>query len=126
MEIAKAILIHLVVPLAGLQVFYWLRNRMRSSGVERPLAIHLFLTFVAYGGWLMVILTAVFWYWSGIASIGLVYLVFVAPIVMTVLAVTLYRQRGLSRYHRGLFIASAAYPCLIGLLAIIRSLQVAR
>jgi hypothetical protein len=120
MEVLRAILVNLVVPLAGLQIFIWLRNRICASGIEQPQIIILFIIFATYGGWLMVFLTILFWYWSGMALIGLIYLVFVAPIVMTVVAVMLYRQRGLSRYHLSLFIVSSIYPCLVGILAVVR------
>jgi hypothetical protein len=120
MEIVRAILVNLVAPLVGLQIYIWLRNRIHAIGVERPPVIPLFIIFSTYGGWGMIILTLLFWYWSGMALFGLIYLVFVAPIVMTVLAVMLYHQRGLSRYHLGLFIASGVYPCLVGVLAVVR------
>lgn len=71
----------------------------------------------------MVILTSLFWYWSGMALLGLIYLVFIAPIVMTVLAVMLYRQRRLSRYHLGSFIASGVYPCIVAALVLARVLH---
>ena len=122
MELIKAILIHLAVPLAGLQFFVWLRNKMRAAQIERPPVIPLFIIFATYGGWLMVVLTALFWYWSGMASLGLLYLVFIAPIVMTILAVALYRQRWLSGYHFGSFIASGIYPCILAVLVLARAL----
>lgn len=122
MEIVKATLIHLAVPIAGLQVFGWLRNNMRAAQIERPPVVPLFIIFATYGGWLMVTLTSLFWYWSGMASLGLIYLVFIAPIVMSVLAVRLYRERRLSRYHRGAFIASGAYPFVVASLVLTRVL----
>jgi hypothetical protein len=122
MEVIRAILVNLVLPLVGLQIFIWLRNCIHAAGIERPPTIHLLIILATYGGWLMVILTGLLWYWSGMAFLGLIYLVFVAPIVMTVLAVMLYRQRGLSRYHLGLFIASSIYPCLVGMLAVVRTI----
>ena len=64
----------------------------------------------------MIALTLLFWYWSGMALLGLMYLVFIAPFVMIILAALMYRQRGLSRYHFGLFIASGIYPCVTALL----------
>jgi hypothetical protein len=121
MELVRTILVNLVLPLAGFQIFIWLRNRIRAAGIERPPIIRLFVILATYGGCVMVILTRLFWYWSGMAILGLIYLIFIAPIVMTVFAVTLYRQRGLSRYHLGLFIASSMYPCLLGVLAVVRS-----
>jgi hypothetical protein len=61
----------------------------------------------------MVALTELFWYWSGMASLGVAYLMLLAPVVMAILAVMLYRQRRLSRYHFGSFIASVVYPCVV-------------
>ncbi len=109
MEIVKAALIHLAVPAAGLAVYLRLRRRMRESGVQNPPDVALFILFMTYGGWLMIVLTALFWYASGMLLLGLVYLMFVAPVVMIVMAVRLYPQRKVSRYHRGSFLASAAY-----------------
>jgi hypothetical protein len=113
METVRAILINVAVPLAGLLVFWWLRNNMRVAEIDRPPVIPLFIIFATYGGWLMIGLTLLFWYWSGIALLGLIYLVFIAPIIMTVLAVRLYLDRAVSRYHYGSFIASGLYPCLL-------------
>src|ERR1043166_6325957 len=110
------VLINFGVPLAGLLTFRWLRAEMRDSQIERPPVIPLFIIFATYGGWLLIALTLLFWYWSGMALLGGMYLIFVAPLVMTALAVYLYRQRRLSRYHFGSFIASGIYPCLVGLL----------
>lgn len=72
----------------------------------------LLLALVTYGGWLLVILTWLFWSWSGMATIGLAYLVFVAPILMGYVAWRLYDQRKQSQFHLMLFIACAFYPVL--------------
>jgi hypothetical protein len=129
MEIVKALLIHLVLPAAGLQWFLWLRADMREEEIERPPVIPLFIIFATYGGLLLVILTALFWYWSGLASLGLAYLLFPAPLIMLVIAWRLYPERKLSRFHRAIFIASAAYigiiACLVGGLFMFRQIFVA-
>jgi hypothetical protein len=113
MELVRAILVNFVVPLAGLKVFLALRGRMLEEHIERPPVIPLFIIFATYGGLLMIVLAVLFWRWSGMASLGLFYLVLVAPVAMTVLAVILYRQRRLSSYHFVSFIASGVYPCLV-------------
>ena len=99
-------MVNLVVPLAGLLIFFWLRDQMREQKIERPPIVPLFIILATYGCLLMVVLTVLFWRWSGMASLALAYLVLLAPIVMTILAVTLYRQRRLSQYHFGSFIGS--------------------
>ncbi len=113
MELVRAILVNFAVPLAGLKVFLSLRERMLERQIERPPVVPLFIIFATYGGLLMVVLTVLFWRWSGMASLGVFYLVLVAPIAMTVLAVMLFRQRRLSPYHFGSFIASGIYPCVV-------------
>ena len=109
MDVVKALLIHLVVPAAGLQWFLSLRDDMREERVENPPIIPLFIIFSTYGGLLLVILTTFFWYWSGVASLGLVYLLFVAPIVMLLMAWRLHPQREMSRFHRAAYVASVTY-----------------
>jgi hypothetical protein len=113
MELVRAILVNFAVPLAGLKVFLSLRGRMLERQIERPPIVPLFIIFATYGGLLMVVLTVLFWRWSGMASLGVFYLVLAAPIAMTVLAVMLFRQRRLSPYHFGSFIASGIYPCVV-------------
>jgi hypothetical protein len=109
-------LINFGVPLAGLLAFMRLRDDMRDAEIEHPPTIPLFIIFATYGGWLLMVLTILFWYWSGMATLGLLYLIFIAPIVMTVMAVRLSHDRFASRYHYGSFVASGIYPCLIVLL----------
>ena len=108
MELVRAILVNFVVPLAGLKVFLSLRERMLERQIERPPVVPLFIIFATYGGLLVVVLTVLFLRWSGMASLGVFYLVLVAPIAMM-----LFRQRRLSPYHFGSFIASGIYPCVV-------------
>ena len=120
MEAFRFLLIHLVVPASGFLVFERLNKSMLKAQVEHPPLVPLLVIFATYGGWLMIVLTELFWYWSGMASLGAAYLILIAPIAMTVMAVILYRQRRLSRYHFGAFIASGLYPLVIGALAIVK------
>ena len=66
-----------------------------------------------FGGWLLVLLTALFWVWSGMASLGVGYLIFIAPIITAILAWRLRQSRTVSAYHRNAFLASIAYTGLI-------------
>lgn len=109
MEIAVATLIHVVIPASGLRLYLWLRNRMLTAGIPDPPIIPFLILFATYGGWLLVILTSLFWYWSGMATLGLAYLMFIAPVLMLALAVRSYKHRNLSSFHCGAFVASAIY-----------------
>jgi len=108
-EILIAIYIHLVVPLAGLILYRRLVRKMRTENVPQPPVAGMFLVFVNYGGLLMIILTSFFWYWSGMASLGMVHLLLVAPFVMGVIAYRNYNRKHLSRYHDAMFKAGALY-----------------
>jgi hypothetical protein len=109
MEFAAATLIHFVIPISGLLLYLRLRKRMLTTGIPDPPIIPFFILFASYGGWLLVILTLLFWYWSGMATLGLAYLMFIAPIVTLALAVRLYKQRNMSSFHFGAFVASVLY-----------------
>jgi len=109
MEYAAATLIHFAIPALGLRLYLRLRNRMLTAGIPDPPIIPFFILFATYGGWLLVVLTLLFWYWSGAATLGLAYLMFIAPVVMLALTVQLYKQRNLSSFHFGAFVGSAVH-----------------
>ena len=126
MEIAFATLIYFVVPASGFCLYMWLRNRMFKTGIPDPPIVPFFILFATYGGWLLVILTSLFLGWSGMATLGIAYLMFIAPVVMLALAIRLYKRRNLSRFHLGAFFASAAYILFpIGVL-IFRSVMISK
>jgi hypothetical protein len=126
MEIAVAILIYFALPAAGFCLYGWLRNRMYKTGIPDPPIAPFFILFATYGGWLLVILTSLFLGWSGMATLGVAYLMFIAPVVMLTLTIRLYRRRNLSGFHFSAFVASAIYILFpIGVL-IFRSVMVAK
>jgi hypothetical protein len=109
MELVRAILIHAVVPFAGVALFLELRQKMLEADIEEPPTVALFILFATYGGWIVVILTLLFWYWSGMATLGFAYLMLAAPIVTLGLATAFYRRRRLSGYHAAGFWLNAVY-----------------
>ena len=122
MEFIKFFLIHLVIPGIGFQVFLWLREGMLEDEIENPPVIQFFMIFATYGGWLLLVLTGLFWYWSGMALLVAMSLMFLAPVIMLLQAVRLYQQRNLSPYHRGAFLLSAGYLLIPIAVIVIRSL----
>ena len=118
MEVLRAVLIHLVVPGAGALLYLSIVRRMLDQQIKDPPVISLFIIFATWGSLLVLVLTRFFWYWSGMATLGLAYLVFLAPIAMGVIAVRIYLDRKLSRFHKGAFVASVAYvPVIAGVIA---------
>jgi len=108
-KVITAVAIHLLVPLLGVAAFLLLCRRMRRAQIPSPPFFSYFVLFGTFGGWLLVLLTALFWEWSGMASIGVFSLVLVAPLVTATLALSLWRRRALSAFHRRAFAASVAY-----------------
>ena len=87
---------------------------MLFRSIEEPPIIALFILFATYGALIVLILTALFWYWSGMATLGLAYLILLAPLLTLGLAVAFYRRRRLSGYHAAAFWLSLGYvPCLL-------------
>lgn len=115
MEMVSFTVVHLLAPLAGLQLYRRLCRRMQAAKVEAPPAFAFFLLFVTYGGALLLLLTRLFWHWSGAALVGLVYLLFLAPVILAVVAFLLSSKRAVSPYHRAAFVASLGYLLLSGL-----------
>ena len=107
-----AIGVNFLVPLLGVIIFALLCRRMRRSHVQSPPFFSYFILFVTFGGWLIVCLTALFWKWSGMASLGVFSLVFVAPFVTAGVAFGLRTRRAVSGFHRNAYIASVAYSAL--------------
>ena len=60
----------------------------------------------------MVVLTALFWQWSGLASLGVAALILVAPFATAGVALSLRKRRALSAFHRSAYLASIFYCCL--------------
>jgi hypothetical protein len=111
-ELITAIGIHLLVPLLGVIFFAVICRRMQRTQIPSPPFVSYFILFATFGGWLMVCLTALFWKWSGTASLGVFGLVSVAPFVTAGIAFNLRKRRTLSAFHRGAYIASIGYSCL--------------
>ena len=109
---------NLVVPLLGVVVFGLLCRWMCRARVPSPPFLSYFILFATFGGWLVVLLTALFWEWSGMASLGVFFLALVTPFVTAALAWSLRRRRALSSFHRSAFIASIGYSSVMILLDI--------
>jgi hypothetical protein len=112
-KIMAAIGVNLVAPILGVAAFALLSWRMRRLQIQSPPLFSYFILFATFGGWLMVLLTTLFWEWSGMASLGVFYLILVAPIVTGALALNLRHRRAISGFHRGAFVASIGYTGLI-------------
>lgn len=91
--------------------------------MQSPPIFPYLILFSAIGGWLLIFLTALFWRWSGMASLGVVYLLLIVPILTAVAAFRLRMHRVLSAFHQTAFVASIAYSLTVttGLLVLLGS-----
>jgi membrane protein insertase Oxa1/YidC/SpoIIIJ len=118
-EIIIVLFIHLLVPLAGLAGYLRLLAKLRKQNLVSTLGIYFLIIFVTYGGLLMVVLTAFFWRWSGMASLGTFYLLLPAPVLMGVTAYNNSKLKSLSRYHRLAFQSGLFYFAIFPLVILI-------
>ena len=105
--------INLVVPFLGVVAFILFCQWMWKTRIQSPPFFSYFILFSIFGGWLVVLLTALFWESSGMAALGLFYLVLIAPFATAVVAWCLRRRRALSSFHRSAFIICIGYSILI-------------
>jgi hypothetical protein len=103
------LVINLLVPLLGVIVFGLLCRKMNHATVPSPPYFTYFILFSVFGGWLVTALTVLFWMWSGMSSVGMLYLVGIAPFITALLAFRLRKQRAISGFHSWAYIVSLAY-----------------
>ena len=108
-DIIIALIIHLIIPLAGLLYFRQLKSRMENENIKDAPTAELFIIFATYGGMLLVALTTLFWKWSGLASLGTFYLIIVAPIVMGFIAFRNRKIKEMSKYHNWTYKSGLLY-----------------
>ena len=106
-------LIYLVVPMLGLATFLRLRRITAPYADALSLDLRLFALFVVYGGWVLVLLTGLFWKWSGAASLGVGFLLFGAPLVLLAIGIASFPHRRETPLHRLVFWAAAFYIPLV-------------
>jgi hypothetical protein len=118
-EIIIAVTIHLLVPLIGLVVFLLLCRRMSRRKIPSPPYYTYFTLFAAFGGWLLVLLTGLFWEWSGMASLGVFSLTLVFPIVTAFQSEGLRYSRKVSLYHQCAYAGCIAYSGLMLIMVVV-------
>ena len=114
-ELITAVLIHFIIPVLGIVFYIILLNKMKKANIKNPPKAALFLEFFIFGGLLLIILTSLFWYWSAMASLGFIVVLFIAPFIMLGLAVYYLRKRNESKYHKITFYLASLYLPIIAI-----------
>jgi hypothetical protein len=118
-EIIVAVIIHLIIPTVGIFLYLKLIAKMKSDNIIHPPILEFFIIFATYGGLLLVMLTSIFWKWSGLASLGIFYLILGAPILLGFIAYQQFQKRKISKYHNWAFQTSILYYVIAPSLALI-------
>lgn len=113
MKILIPISIYLILPLIGLLIYGVICLNLLLKKIPKPPVLSLFILFVHYGCYLQIILTALFWEWSGMVSLTGFYLLFLSPILTLIISINLYLKRNLSKSHKVVYFASLGYLILI-------------
>ena len=115
-----ALSLHLILPLTGLLCFLRLKKQLKKENIPNAPTTELFLIFATYGGLLLVVLTTLFWQWSGVASLGTFYLILAAPIVMGIIAYRHRQTKSSSKYRYWTYFSGLLYfaiaPVIFGIL----------
>jgi hypothetical protein len=119
MEATRGIFIHLVVPVAGVLAFLKICLDIRKKEIPDPPYFPIFALFFGYGGWLMQLLTLLYWYVSGMMILGLLFLLFAMPLVVIGCIVWVRPKRELSKYHAYTLKGSYGYLILSGFIGIV-------
>ena len=99
-EWLTALLIHIVIPVAGIWLYIRWRRKAQNAGAPQRFSVYLFVLFFVWGGTLLITLTSLFWYWSGMASLGTFFLLFASPFFMIPVLIGLWRMRAQFRPAR--------------------------
>ena len=91
--------IYVLFPLIGLLLFIKIKNKMTIERIISPPLFELLMIFVTYGGLLLVVITSFLWEWSGMASLGVFYLILGAPFIMGYIGYRQFNKRMLSKYN---------------------------
>ena len=77
------------------------------------------MIFANYGGLLIVVLTGLFWYASGMATLGVFYLILIAPIIMGAIAYRNRHAKTFSKYHKWTYILGLAYAVIVPVISFV-------
>lgn len=112
-------IIYVLVPLIGIVGYVLLVKKMLKEEIPEPPIDGYFLLFGIYGVLLILMLTAFFWYYSGMAFLGGLAAIVIGPIISGVLAYRSYRQKGYSLYHFYLHWLSIVYLFVTALIILL-------
>ncbi|WP_300665838.1 hypothetical protein [Fluviicola sp.] len=119
LEIISVAAIYFILPICGLIGFLYLCEKMKREKVANAPVEELFGILWIYGTLFVVFLSALFWGWSGVALLGMVFLFFVAPFLMAWISIRLSKKKGISKYHVFVWNAAMFYFLILPLCLVV-------
>lgn len=93
METIIPISIYILTPIIGLVLFFYTNKNLKPNEKKELYTLKLLIAFGNIGGLTILLLTTLFWKWSGLASLGTAFLIFIAPILMAIIAYDSFKKR---------------------------------
>lgn len=118
METLAPIIIYFLVPIIGLALFFYTNKNLKPRSKKELFTLKLLIAFGCMGGLTLVLLTLLFWELSGLASVGIAFLIFIAPILMALIGYDSYNKRE-DKAENILFKLSVSYFALLPLILLI-------
>lgn len=92
MKTAIAILSHLMIIIGGVRGYFYLSAKIENSSSNPP-KLQLLLIFIIYSGLFLIIIHALTWSWSGIASLFTFGSIILFPIVSVAIVFSLRKHK---------------------------------
>lgn len=118
MIIIIPILIYIVVPIIWLILFFSTSRTLKPPEKKELFTLKLLTVFGCHCGLTILLLTTLFWKWSGIVSLLTAFLILLAPILMAFIAFDSYKMRK-SRAENKLCVWSISYFVFLAFIILI-------
>lgn len=103
------VVVYTVAPLAGVLLYVLLLRSIHPVALRRHVSLPLFILFAHCGALLLIILSVAADAWSGMATLGFLYLVSIGVFVMAGLTRYTYLHRSDNVWYRYLFTGCMVY-----------------
>ena len=121
METIIPILIYILVPTLGLALFLFTNKTLKPDEKKEFFSFKLLIVFGCLGGLTLLLLTSLFWKWSGLATLGSIFLILIAPILLAIIAFDSFKKRK-NKAEKTVFNLSISYFIFLPLVLLIAAL----
>ena len=121
LQILQTIIVFLLVPAAGVYLYLRSLQKINREVEDFAMEIHLLVVFANYGVLLLLFLTTIMWGWSGMSSLGVFYLILIAPFMMLYIAYKGEKLKSESGYYMVVAKAGGYYIVIAPLILVLMS-----